>query len=113
VAIALRGWTLMDLGRNDQALELFDLLLKDRQDDASVLHARSYALMALGRRAEAIGALSRAAELQPGNRRFAADLARARGTAQPGAATAPPPTPAPTPAPASAPASAPAPAGRP
>jgi hypothetical protein len=37
------------------------------------------ALAALGRRAEAIGALARVVQLQPANRRAAADLARLRG----------------------------------
>jgi Flp pilus assembly protein TadD len=81
----------MDLGRFDQALALFDGLLRDRPDDVPVLHARGIALAQMGRRAEAIGALSRAVELQPGNQRIAADLARLRGAAAPAAPAAPAP----------------------
>jgi hypothetical protein len=53
------------------------------------MHARGVALASLGRRAEAIGAISRAAELQPNNRRYATDLARLRGTPPPGQGAAP------------------------
>ena len=87
VAAAMRGWTLLDLRRAEDALVIFDLLLTDKPDDASALHGRAASLTALGRRPEAIGALTRAVELQPGNRRAVVDLARLRGVPPPPAAS--------------------------
>jgi len=100
MATAMRGWTLLDLGRTEQALGVFDLLLKDKPDDPLPLYGKGMTLAALGRRPEAIGALARVVELQPANRRAAADLARLRGVAPPGAR--PPAAPAPGTAPAQA-----------
>lgn len=102
MAMVLRGWTLLDLGRADQALGVFDLLLKDKPNDVQPLYGRAMSLVVLGRRPEAIGALQRVIDLQPGNRRAAADLARLRGAARPPppASLAPPPPGAPGPTPA-------------
>jgi tetratricopeptide (TPR) repeat protein len=89
MAVTLRGWTLMEMGRHDQALTVFESLLRERPDDVPALHGRGVALAVLGRRPEAIGSLNRAMELQPGNRRVAAELARMRGVAPPGQGAAP------------------------
>ncbi len=103
MATMLRGWTMLEMGRHDQALVVFETLLRERPDDVPALHGRGVALAMLGRRPEAIGSLNRAMELQPGNRRVAAELARMRGAAPGGQGTAPrppgaPPTAAPPPA---------------
>ena len=97
MAVTLHGWTLMEMGRHDQALGVFESLLRDRPDDVPALHGRGVALAVLGRRPEAIGSLNRAMELQPLNRRIAAELARMRGVAPPSQGA--PPTPAPPPRP--------------
>ena len=110
-ATGMRGWTLLELGRADQALALFELMLKSKAEDAAAMHGRGMALAAIGRRPEAIGALARVLELQPSNRRVAADLARVRGVPPPGArppGAATPASPSPPPTPPATP-----PAGRP
>lgn len=84
VAVTLRAWTLLEMRRHDQALEVFEMLLRERPDDVPALHGRGVALAVLGRRPEAIGSLTRAMEIQPGNRRVAAELARVRSVAPPG-----------------------------
>jgi tetratricopeptide (TPR) repeat protein len=95
MANVLRGWSILELGQHEQALAVFETVLRDRPNDVPALHGRGIALGLLGRRAEAIGSLNRAMEIQPGNRRIAAELARLRGVAPPGQARPPaPPAPA-------------------
>lgn len=98
MANVLRGWSILELGQHDQALAIFEMVLRDRPNDVPALHGRGIALALLGRRAEAIGALNRAMELQPGNRRIAAELARLRGVAPPAQGSPPAPPQGGTPA---------------
>ncbi len=64
-ALQLKGFTLNDMGRCEEALEAFELALEQQNHDIYGLTGKGRALLGLGRYAESLPCLDKALEMEP------------------------------------------------